>query len=295
VVVPLLKKIMNLSEAITHKQVQEICQRHGAVAYPKVRLADVLPIEGSGISNDLFSFALASHFDVIVTDLEGYPLFAVEFDGEQHTQSPKQIERDKKKDTLCERFGLPLLRINAEYIRDYYRQMNLLGWFIETWFAFQWFTEAQENGELPYDEPFMPSSFVNIPGLDKDFPLWLSRDVRARIAKLFEQNVIVDWAPSGFVWHDRQNNEYHGLAWVFIDQDRAVVTTADMKGQNFPVPMSEVVEDITVIQLYNKLEQTLNNGISAVSPEAINQAVSDMKSKYGFAICGAAIGGRINI
>ncbi len=291
----MLKKIMNLSEAITHKQVQEICQRHGAVAYPKVRVADILPIEGSGISNDLFSFALASHFDVIVTDDEGYPLFAVEFDGEQHTQSPKQIERDKKKDTLCERFGLPLLRINTEYLNDYYRQMNLLSWFIETWFAFQWFTEAQENGELPYDEPFMPSSFVNLTGHDKDFPLWLSRDVRARIAKLCKQNVIMDMAPSFLVWYDSQNNEYHCLAWVFIDQNRAVVTTADMKGQNFPVPMSEVVEDITLIQLYNKLVQTLDNKINAVSPEVINQAVSDMKSKYGFPISGGTLGGRMKI
>ncbi|MDP9729367.1 plasmid pRiA4b ORF-3 family protein (plasmid) [Alicyclobacillus sp. TC] len=47
----MFKKIMNLSEAITYNQAQEICERNGAVAYPKVRLADILPIENSGISD----------------------------------------------------------------------------------------------------------------------------------------------------------------------------------------------------------------------------------------------------
>ncbi|SHK65975.1 DUF2726 domain-containing protein [Alicyclobacillus tolerans] len=275
----MLKKIMNLSEAITYKQTQEICERNGAVAYPKVRLADILPIENSGISDELFKFALASHFDVIVTNREGYPLSAVEFDGVQHVQSPKQIERDKKKDALCERFDMPLLRINTEYLNDYYRQMNLLSWCIETWFALQWFSEAQENGQIPYDEPFMPTSFNHIPGYNKDFPLWLSRDALGRIAKLHEQNVIVDMSPSTIVWNDKSNNEYHSLAWVLIDENRAVLTTANIKGQNFPISMVDVVEDIALIQLYNKLVQTLDNEVSAVSPEAIDQAISDMEAK----------------
>ncbi|MFX4303677.1 DUF2726 domain-containing protein [Alicyclobacillus tolerans] len=276
----MFKKIMNLSEAITYNQAQEICERNGAVAYPKVRLADILPIENSGISDELFKFALASHFDVIVTNREGYPLFAVEFDGVQHVQSPKQIERDKKKDALCERFDMPLLRINTEYLNDYYRQMNLLSWCIETWFALQWFSEAQENGQIPYNEPFMPPmSFNHIPGYNKNFPLWLSKDALGRIAKLYEQNVIVDMSPSTIVWSDKSNNEYHSLAWVLIDENRAVLTTANIKGQNFPISMVDVVEDIALIQLNNKLVQTLDNEVSAVSPEAIDQAISDMEAK----------------
>jgi hypothetical protein len=284
----MLKKIMNRSEAITHKQVQEICQKYNALVHAKVRLADIFPIEGSGIPNELYSFALTSHFDVIVTDEETNPLFAIEFDGVLHSQSQRQIERDKKKDALCERFNLPLLRITSEYLSTEYRKMNLLTWFIETWFAFQWFKEAQEKGELDYYEPFMPMSFAHIPGHDKEFPLWLSRDVRGRIAKLNHDGLIEDMAPSGLVWQDRQSKEYHCIAWVVIDENRAVLSTADMKGQNFPVPIADVLEDITVVQLYNVLTQTLNNELNAVSPETVNQVISEMKLKYGHIVFGGS-------
>ncbi len=46
-----LKKILNLHEEATHLRLKDVCEKHGANIYSKVRLADVLPIEGSGISD----------------------------------------------------------------------------------------------------------------------------------------------------------------------------------------------------------------------------------------------------
>jgi hypothetical protein len=48
----------------------------------------------------------------VIGDSDNHALFAVEVDGPQHN-SPVQSERDRKKDGLSERFGLPLLRICA--------------------------------------------------------------------------------------------------------------------------------------------------------------------------------------
>ena len=68
------KKILNLSEEATHLRLREACESRGASVYPKVRVADVLPIEDSGIEPKQYEFALKAHFDFVVTDSEHNPL-----------------------------------------------------------------------------------------------------------------------------------------------------------------------------------------------------------------------------
>lgn len=284
----MLKQIMNPRESITYKHVNEIAARYNAAAYPKIRMADILLIERSGIPNDLFTFALTAHFDVTVVTKEWQPLFAVEFDGEHHVRSPEQRERDRKKDALCKRFGFPFLRVTTEYLTNHSRRMNLLSWFIETWFAADGFNCAQEHGDLPYDEPFIPINVVNISGHQGMFPLWLSRDAQSNILTLFQQTVI----PSSLIWHDDVHSEYHGLAWVHIDSTKAVMAKTDMKAQDFPVPMVDLVDDLTVIQLYDALTETLSGDRPAVSPDTVAQLISEMKSRYGLIHSGGGVIGR---
>ncbi len=51
-----LKKILNFSEDGAYVRLKSACERHGASVHTKVRLADVLPIEGSGISKEDYRF-----------------------------------------------------------------------------------------------------------------------------------------------------------------------------------------------------------------------------------------------
>src|SRR5262245_17813597 len=97
------KKLLNTSERITYGRLRGVCDRRAAEVYAKVRLADVLPIEGSGLRVALYDFALQAHYDFVVTGSDQVPLFAVEFDGPQHGESP-QMERDAKKEELSRRF-----------------------------------------------------------------------------------------------------------------------------------------------------------------------------------------------
>ena len=95
---------MNFPERITYRRLSEVCARRAALVNVKVRLADVLPIEGSGLSQDLYQFALQAHYDFVITDLAQHPLFAVEFDGPSHDY-PTQLLRDDKKDEMGRRIG----------------------------------------------------------------------------------------------------------------------------------------------------------------------------------------------
>ena len=91
-----LKKILNQPEEATYRVLQQLAEEYNYSVHIKMRLGDVFPIEGSGIADELYGFALRAHFDFVVSDKNHDPLFAVEFDGPSHRKDD-QRERDKKK------------------------------------------------------------------------------------------------------------------------------------------------------------------------------------------------------
>jgi len=111
----MLKQLLNLPEAETDRRLREICEDFDARVFAKIRVADVLPIEQSGIDDELYRYALQAHFDFVVSDGRSNPLFVVEFDGAGHAE-PDAQRRDKMKNDLCERFEVPLLRVNRRYL-----------------------------------------------------------------------------------------------------------------------------------------------------------------------------------
>ncbi|MGI8981848.1 MAG: topoisomerase DNA-binding C4 zinc finger domain-containing protein [Pirellulaceae bacterium] len=130
----MLKKLLNSPERITYGRLCEVTARHAADVYTKVRLADVLAIENSGLPEALYAFALQAHYDFVITGKDHVPLFAVEFDGPQHEDSP-QIERDLKKNELSRRFHLPLLRVHAADLCRTELRLDRLTELIEQWFS----------------------------------------------------------------------------------------------------------------------------------------------------------------
>jgi hypothetical protein len=123
--------LLNKYEEITYQKLKALTIENGAHVFPKVRVADVLPIESSGIGNIMFRFALQSHFDFVICGPDYEPLFVVEFDGPMHTLSELQKTRDAKKNSICEFFGLSLLRINARYLDKKFRDFDLLTYFVD--------------------------------------------------------------------------------------------------------------------------------------------------------------------
>lgn len=184
------KKILTAYEETTYSRLLQVCDVYGAHVYPKVRLADVLPIAHSGITDDEFRYALQSHFDFLAVNMDYEPLFTVEFDDPSH-KDPEVAQRDQKKNNLCERFSIPLLRINSRYLLSRYRDMDLLSYFVEVWFLSKVFDDAQESGDIPADEPFDPT-FIIRSGGRQNFPLWLSMDIVHHTRRLFDAGKVYD-------------------------------------------------------------------------------------------------------
>src|SRR5690348_9621608 len=105
-----VKRLINKSEEHELETLNSIVAPYNLHVNPKIRIADVFPIERSGISKELYSYALMAHFDFLMTDETHVPQFAVEFDGQSHNAANTKI-RDAKKDELCRFFDFPLLRI----------------------------------------------------------------------------------------------------------------------------------------------------------------------------------------
>src|SRR5262249_40916153 len=144
-------------------------------------MRDVINLDPATVTSAERSYWFKAHLDFVVFDAEtSEPRFAVEYDGRQHVTDAEQMRRDEMKDRLCEMAGLPLLRIDSNFMRTINGyQVWLYG--LEAHDLALGFFKAQTSGWIPWDEPFSHTSFINTDsqgrlnfnGLDRDaIKLW---------------------------------------------------------------------------------------------------------------------------
>ena len=279
-----MNPLLNKYEELTYSSLSEVSQQNGAHVFAKVRLADVFPITGSGLSDADYSFALKSHFDFIVTDRAYNPLFAVEFDGPLH-RDQRQKERDHRKDSLSDRFHFPLLRINSNYIDRQFRGLDLLTYFVEVWFMSVAFDEAQARGDVPYDEFFDPALIIMDPNRKERWPYWLSVDLQIRLQKLAESGRIHDYIPSHWIGTDREGT-YRCLAWLDFTADSYIIVETGMRAQRFPVVIPDILSQIAIFDLCEELERAF---AGATEPES-RHVLDELRRFYqkNFKMCSSA-------
>ena len=82
--------------------------------------------------NDLF---YTGRFDYVVYERSGqelYPVFAVELDGNEHREDARVIERDRKKQEICNKHNFQLIRVPNNYARRYNYVKDILSSFFES-------------------------------------------------------------------------------------------------------------------------------------------------------------------
>jgi hypothetical protein len=272
-------KLLNKYEEVTFSRLNSVAIENDARVFAKVRVADVLPLTKSGISNELFAFGLRAHFDFTVTTSTTEPLFAVEFDGPFHQQSEEQKQRDEKKNLITEHFGFSLLRINSRYIDRTYRGLDLLTYFTEVWFLGEVFEKAQSEGQIPYDEPFDPTWIVNDGRKKRQFPYWLSLDVQNEIRKIKKEKLIKDDILSHWIGIDNMGNR-RCLAWLNVTDDRVLLARTGMRNQNFPIDISDILSQIVAFDIKRDLDLYLKGGRKAIPNEKLEEVLKEYQSRY---------------
>jgi hypothetical protein len=246
----MFKPLLNNPEKKSFERLREVCSRNSAHVFAKVRVADVLPIENSGISDELFRFALQSHFDFVIADEQHVPLFTVEFDGPTHLQET-QVKRDVKKQALCLQFNLPLLRIDARYLERRYDKQDLLTRFVEVWFSQRNYQTALAEGLVCSEEGFDPS-------------IWVLMEPRQELAKLYSTGKCIEEKVPHLVG-EAQDGHYDAIGCIRISEQSVAWASARMRAQQFPVRVDDVLEELIFIQTVEELK-AVANGTSTPIP-----------------------------
>jgi hypothetical protein len=261
--------IFNKYEEVTCFKLRKLTEQNGAHVFAKVRAADVCPISNSGLSDADYSFALKAHFDFVVTDRSFTPLFGVEFDGPLHRANP-QKQRDRRKDTICERFGFSLLRINSKYLDRQFRGLDLLTYFVDVWFMSTAFDEAQARGDVPYDADFDPAFIISDPERKERFPYWISVDLQVRLQKLATSGRIHDYVPSHWIGIDTNGN-YRCLAWLGFTEHSYIIVETGMHAQRFPVVIPDILSQLAIFDLWEELDRVLSGSSDPESRHVLDE------------------------
>jgi hypothetical protein len=252
--------LVSFGERATDKVLQEAADRNGVRVFPKVGVADALDIGSSGLSDQEFRYATRAHFDFVVAEPEGKPYFAVEFDGPLHRTDAATTARDRMKDSIADRLGLPVIRIGADFLHTVGRH-TLLGWLIDLWFMQQAYYEAQERGEVPDDEPFVYSSFYDMTSEGKLAPAFdFTVEARIGIERAYERSVTAARFPETVRPWSYGDDEYATNFAILplsgggflIGEGRCRVLTRT--SGPMPVGPAEIAHDLARLDLAKKLD-----------------------------------------
>lgn len=164
-----LRTFLNRSESLTLDQLERVLGGTPYAVSPKTRVKDVVdPGEHATLPERRIVWG---HFDFLVFNrVSGQPEFAVEFDGPTHCD-PDQAERDRAKDELCLREGLPILRIGTDDIAPR-EQCSLLEWLLERFVGHRQAQQHRSGSWVPNPgeaEHTMPAISAVLNRLHRDF------------------------------------------------------------------------------------------------------------------------------
>ena len=274
----MLKQLLNLPESITDQRLREICDDFDAKVYPKVRVADVLPIENSGIDDEQYRYALQAHFDFVVADSSAYPLFLVEFDGSSHSK-PDAKRRDGLKNGLCERFNVPLLRINRRYLSNRFSDWDLLRWFATVFFVKCSWDEDVESGRIPPEDSIFDPAFVSIRTKSGSRSLELEWEALAEFGRLFRSQQIPWHVPNWITARDEEGN-LRAIAWIALSEDRCAIAETAMQPHNLGNWVQFAVRGIVLTHLQQTLSQVLEGADRAMPCGEVAVRVQEFEAAY---------------
>jgi hypothetical protein len=262
--------LLNEYEEVVDELLNEATHQYDARVHCKVRIADALAIEHSGLTAEEYSYALRAHFDFVVSSRGDRVAFAIEFDGPRHTRDPNTIHRDSLKNTVCTKLGMPLLRVDARFFKRV-EQFSILGWLIELWFIHRAFIEAQEHSEIGSDEVFDYWSILSPHDRGKlaEFPYQLSLRSRDLLKRYCNEDVC-EYPPER-LWAQDQEGYMVAVTILSLCDDGAIVGAGRCRSFLFGgVSSFDVCQELALIDVAERLEQYLHGHILCSPPAEVN-------------------------
>lgn len=269
--------LMNRAESNALRELERIAGANELRVFAKVRLSDVLEKGRVYLTNRELDYYSRAHCDFVLADMDFRPRMIVEYDGPMH-EDRVQKERDKIKNELCGRAGMSILRINDKHVTKRYRGMTVLRWIIEVSQLETWFYEAQESGQIPYDEPFDPC-FIGGTDDKLSFPYWLSADAASSLRRFLTQQA--PSMPKG--WSGVLGSNGEGLcvrlSYLYFGDEIIYVRNAVRK-QDLVFPEYDLLSEISTCELGYALERFRCGVQEAVGVEEFRKTFRAFCERY---------------
>jgi Protein of unknown function (DUF2726) len=201
---------------------------------------------------------------------------AIEYDGPYHNRT-EQAKRDAIKNSLCRDAGLPIIRINANYVLRKYRGMTLLRWIIEVLQMQASFDEAQARGDVPFDEAFDPAMIIS-DGSSRKWPYWLSADAHARIHN-FLRDTRAETQGWVTLFGEEEEQRLHCLEYIYFD-DQALFVRTSLRNQDANVPQFDMIREVTHCEMGERLMAFFQGDHQLVEINRFKQ-ISDIRCAFG--------------
>jgi Protein of unknown function (DUF2726) len=174
------RPLVNRGEGAVLDIARDVCKATGTEAFAKIRIADAIRIDGSGISDALYRYALSAHFDILVAkDNKAY--LAIEFDGSGHDS-----RNDALKESICDLFRLPMIRVKESHLDAKVFEDTAVGFFIWQLFCVDTFLADYEQD--PY-EIYDPLFYVSVQGKNRSWPFAYADRWQGRLKRPFQEAV----------------------------------------------------------------------------------------------------------
>ncbi|AKB25620.1 hypothetical protein MSMTP_2151 [Methanosarcina sp. MTP4] len=264
--------LVNKQERLTDEILEKTVSKYEARVFSKIRIADVLDINNSGISNKEYTYALKAHFDFVVTNEGTFPEFVVEFDEKYHKYNKSAILRDELKNSICCKLKLPLLRVTSEYFEKIGDFSSILNWITELYFTHKTFLDAQDHGEIPLDEPW---TWFSVVGYD---PFIFSRIF---IQKAYDDGLCCEPIIRVRIGN-RDERRYHAtLATLKIQENKYLTSLVECSAINFyAVPAWELSKEIAECNIAKKLMCLDENKSEYQTYEEVSKLIKEFDEKY---------------
>ena len=286
-----LKTLMNRGEYALLNIAQTICTVTETKPFAKMRIADVVDINGSGISDDLYRYALSAHFDVLISK-NNRAFLVIEFDGTGH--DPRN---DYKKAALCDWFGIPMVRVKENHLSNRVFEDTAAGFLIWQLFCVDAFLE--QCGNDPY-EPYDPAWFLSVAGKDRSWPFAYVDRWRARLRRPLQEAgtrldpTVRDFYSYGLVQFGafeftyNRALEFRSACGQVVGENRVVWGEANfeievhgLEGRRAELfcEVATFVEGIAAEQMYREVISFLGGNGKAIGIEVIQAKISQWKAE----------------
>jgi hypothetical protein len=294
---------VNRYEKVADRLLTESAEEHGDRVSAKVRVADIIDLDEIGVKGDLKGYGLQAHFDFVMSDATGDDVrFAVEFDGAQHWKDPDARRRDAMKDALCERAGLPLLRITSEQTRTAGR-WPILNYLIDCFYFAEAFEEAQQSGAVPMHEPFIATSAIVPNGRGGYEFNALDSEARSWLFAAHEMKLLPCFSTDHFLTSDPSSRMEVARHFMAVAPGRYLCGQARVRAYRFPfMPATELADQLAFVEFVDQAKGWLDGKAVALNADGLAKEFQRLQKEIddggwsGGGGCGALVAcGRIPV